>query len=111
MRQVEVKFFLDHWTSIRASEAMRNVWQQIRVGRHPGFEEGMQSPPFSPLFAKIYLQSGRSLRRTWSSTRKAQPLQRIRRRTEALFIYLRSSLHIYPYTYALIYPSANQSTI
>ncbi|KZV61512.1 hypothetical protein PENSPDRAFT_759388 [Peniophora sp. CONT] len=39
VRKVEVKFFLDHWTSIRASEAMRNVWQQIRVGRHPGFEE------------------------------------------------------------------------
>ncbi|VDB84639.1 unnamed protein product [Peniophora sp. CBMAI 1063] len=39
VRKVEVKFFLDHWTQIRTSEAMRNVWQQIRVGRHPGFEE------------------------------------------------------------------------
>lgn len=39
VRKVEVQFFLDHWTDIRGSEAMRNVWQQIRVGRHPGFEE------------------------------------------------------------------------
>lgn len=38
--QVEVAFFLDHWGDIRSSEAMRNVWQQIRLGRHPGFEEG-----------------------------------------------------------------------
>jgi len=39
VRKVEVKFFLDHWSQIRASDAMRNVWQQIRLGRHPGFEE------------------------------------------------------------------------
>ena len=38
--QVEVQFFLDHWADIRGSDAMRNIWQQIRVGRHPGFEEG-----------------------------------------------------------------------
>ena len=39
--QVEVKYFLDHWTEIRSSDAMRNVWHQIRLGRHPGFEEGL----------------------------------------------------------------------
>ncbi|KAI0252186.1 hypothetical protein BJV78DRAFT_1125024 [Lactifluus subvellereus] len=39
VRKVEVKYFLDHWTEIRGSDAMRNVWHQIRLGRHPGFEE------------------------------------------------------------------------
>ncbi|KAF5382447.1 hypothetical protein D9615_003009 [Tricholomella constricta] len=39
IRQVQVNFFLAHWKDIRASDAMRNVWQQIRNGRHPGFEE------------------------------------------------------------------------
>ncbi|KAI0045686.1 hypothetical protein FA95DRAFT_1495126 [Auriscalpium vulgare] len=39
VRKVEVKFFLDHWAEIRGSDAMRNVWHQIRLGRHPGFEE------------------------------------------------------------------------
>ncbi|KZT64613.1 hypothetical protein DAEQUDRAFT_732388 [Daedalea quercina L-15889] len=39
VRKVQVRFFLDHWNEIRASDAMRNVWQQIRLGRHPGFEE------------------------------------------------------------------------
>jgi hypothetical protein len=38
--QVEVSYFLDNWAEIRSSPAMRNVWQQIRLGRHPGFEEG-----------------------------------------------------------------------
>ena len=38
--QVQVRFFLDHWNEIRASDAMRNVWQEMRLGRHPGFEEG-----------------------------------------------------------------------
>jgi len=38
--QVEINFFLTHWQEIRASESMRDVWQQIRNGRHPGFEEG-----------------------------------------------------------------------
>lgn len=41
--QVEVNFFLEHWGDIRGSDTMRNVWQQIRLGRHPGFEEGMSS--------------------------------------------------------------------
>jgi len=39
VRKVEVKYFLDHWTEIRSSDAMRSVWNQIRLGRHPGFEE------------------------------------------------------------------------
>ncbi|GBE83235.1 hypothetical protein SCP_0502820 [Sparassis crispa] len=39
VRKVQVHFFLDHWTDIRGSDSMRNVWQQIRLGRHPGFEE------------------------------------------------------------------------
>ncbi|KAI0338892.1 hypothetical protein BDW22DRAFT_1336950 [Trametopsis cervina] len=39
VRKVEVAFFLEHWSEIRGSGAMRNVWQQIRLGRHPGFEE------------------------------------------------------------------------
>lgn len=39
VRKVQVNYFLEHWGDIRSSEAMRNVWQQIRIGRHPGFEE------------------------------------------------------------------------
>ncbi|KAF8236340.1 hypothetical protein L208DRAFT_1422001 [Tricholoma matsutake] len=39
IQQVQVNFFLTHWQDIRASDSMRNVWQQIRSGRHPGFEE------------------------------------------------------------------------
>ncbi|KAF9241135.1 hypothetical protein BU15DRAFT_87359 [Melanogaster broomeanus] len=39
VRKVQVNYFLEHWSEIRASDAMRNVWQQIRNGRHPGFEE------------------------------------------------------------------------
>lgn len=39
IRKVEIDFFLTHWQEIRASESMRDVWQQIRNGRHPGFEE------------------------------------------------------------------------
>lgn len=38
--QVQVRFFLDNWSEIRRSESMRSVWQEIRIGRHPGFEEG-----------------------------------------------------------------------
>lgn len=40
VRKIQVNYFLEHWSEIRASEAMRNVWRQIRNGRHPGFEEG-----------------------------------------------------------------------
>jgi hypothetical protein len=39
--QVQVDFFLQHWADIRSSDTMTTVWQQIRVGRHPGFEEGL----------------------------------------------------------------------
>ncbi|KZT28333.1 hypothetical protein NEOLEDRAFT_1129727 [Neolentinus lepideus HHB14362 ss-1] len=39
IRKVQMQFFLEHWGEIRTSEAMRNVWPQIRAGRHPGFEE------------------------------------------------------------------------
>ncbi|EPS98449.1 hypothetical protein FOMPIDRAFT_1031468 [Fomitopsis schrenkii] len=39
VRKVQVRFFLDHWNEIRVSDAMHNVWQQMRLGRHPGFEE------------------------------------------------------------------------
>jgi hypothetical protein len=35
-----ITFFLDNWSDVRGSEAMRHVWQQIRLGGHPGFEEG-----------------------------------------------------------------------
>jgi len=39
IRKVEISFFLSHWQDIRTSDSMKNVWQQIRNGRHPGFEE------------------------------------------------------------------------
>ncbi|KAF7968460.1 hypothetical protein HWV62_30547 [Athelia sp. TMB] len=39
VRKVQVAFFLEHWSDIRASEAMSKVWLEIRSGRHPGFEE------------------------------------------------------------------------
>ncbi|KAJ3513573.1 hypothetical protein NLJ89_g2872 [Agrocybe chaxingu] len=39
IRKIEVDFFLSHWHDIRTSDAMKNVWVQIRNGRHPGFEE------------------------------------------------------------------------
>lgn len=39
IRKVQVNYFLEHWGDVRASDAMRTVWQQIRNGRHPGFEE------------------------------------------------------------------------
>ncbi|KAI6030871.1 hypothetical protein F5J12DRAFT_803519 [Pisolithus orientalis] len=39
IRKVQVKYFLEHWAEVRASEGMQMVWQQIRKGRHPGFEE------------------------------------------------------------------------
>ncbi|KAM6494171.1 hypothetical protein JOM56_010532 [Amanita muscaria] len=40
IRKVLVGFFLSNWQDIRNSDAMKNVWKQIRNGRHPGFEEG-----------------------------------------------------------------------
>ncbi|GJJ09526.1 hypothetical protein Clacol_003749 [Clathrus columnatus] len=39
VRKVQVEYFLKHWSDIRGSEAMRVIWRQIRLGRHPGFEE------------------------------------------------------------------------
>ncbi|KAF8895441.1 hypothetical protein BD779DRAFT_1499579 [Infundibulicybe gibba] len=39
IRKVQVNFFLTHWEDIRNSESMRDVWRQIRNGRHSGFEE------------------------------------------------------------------------
>ncbi|KAG6897554.1 hypothetical protein C0992_000337 [Termitomyces sp. T32_za158] len=39
IRKIQVDFFLAHWKDIRTSASMRHVWQQIRNGRHPGFEE------------------------------------------------------------------------
>ena len=41
IRKVQVNYFLEHWGDVRTSDAMRTVWQQIRNGRHPGFEEGV----------------------------------------------------------------------
>ncbi|KAI0084787.1 hypothetical protein BDY19DRAFT_1077254 [Irpex rosettiformis] len=60
VRKIEVAFFLKHWSEIRGSEAMRNVWQQIRLGRHPGFEEvwplialNLEFKPNSPISRNI----------------------------------------------------------
>ncbi|EJC97944.1 uncharacterized protein FOMMEDRAFT_114721 [Fomitiporia mediterranea MF3/22] len=39
VRKTQIAFFLERWNEIRASQSMQAVWQQIRVGRHPGFEE------------------------------------------------------------------------
>ncbi|TFK73606.1 hypothetical protein BDN72DRAFT_834480 [Pluteus cervinus] len=39
IRKVQINFFLTHWGEVRTSDSMRHVWQQIRNGRHPGFEE------------------------------------------------------------------------
>lgn len=33
-------FFLKHWTEIKKSDNMTQIWQQIRLGKHIGFEEG-----------------------------------------------------------------------
>ena len=40
VRKVQVAFFLQHWQEIKKSETMTQIWQQIRVGKHVGFEEG-----------------------------------------------------------------------
>ncbi|KZT42659.1 hypothetical protein SISSUDRAFT_1041276 [Sistotremastrum suecicum HHB10207 ss-3] len=39
VRTIQIDFFLSHWAEIRGSEVMRTIWQQIRGGRHPGFEQ------------------------------------------------------------------------
>ena len=33
-------FFLKHWADIKKSETMTQIWQQIRLGKHVGFEDG-----------------------------------------------------------------------
>jgi hypothetical protein len=55
--QVQVKFFLDNWSDIRSSDAMRSVWQQIRIGRHPGYEEGKVFLVYLSLFKSLTLRS------------------------------------------------------
>ena len=37
---MQVAFFLKHWSEIKKSETMTQIWQQIRLGKHVGFEEG-----------------------------------------------------------------------
>ena len=39
VRKVEIEFFLEKWDEIRTGDGLKTVWQQIRHGRHPGFEE------------------------------------------------------------------------
>jgi hypothetical protein len=39
IRKVQIDYFLANWGEIRGSEAMSDIWQQIRNGRHPGFEQ------------------------------------------------------------------------
>ena len=39
--QVQISFFLKHWGEIKKSDTMMQIWQQIRHGKHVGFEEGM----------------------------------------------------------------------
>lgn len=40
-RQVQVAFFLKNWAEIKKSQTMTQIWQQIRHGKHVGFEEGV----------------------------------------------------------------------
>ncbi|WVF70048.1 hypothetical protein IAT40_004835 [Kwoniella sp. CBS 6097] len=39
IRKVQIAFFLKHWSDIKKSETMMQIWQQIRHGKHVGFEE------------------------------------------------------------------------
>ncbi|WVQ97835.1 hypothetical protein IAU59_004950 [Kwoniella sp. CBS 9459] len=39
IRKVQIAFFLKHWSEIKKSETMMQIWQQIRHGKHVGFEE------------------------------------------------------------------------
>nr|XP_031861911.1 uncharacterized protein CI109_002741 [Kwoniella shandongensis]KAA5528983.1 hypothetical protein CI109_002741 [Kwoniella shandongensis] len=39
VRKVQVAFFLKHWGEIKKSDTMMQIWQQIRHGKHVGFEE------------------------------------------------------------------------
>jgi hypothetical protein len=38
--QVQIAFFLKHWAEIKKSETMKQIFQQIRLGKHVGFEDG-----------------------------------------------------------------------
>lgn len=40
VRKVQIAFFLKHWHEIKKSETMTQIWTQIRLGKHVGFEEG-----------------------------------------------------------------------
>jgi hypothetical protein len=40
MLQIQVAYFLKHWAEIKKSDTMMQIWQQIRHGKHVGFEEG-----------------------------------------------------------------------
>lgn len=40
VRKVQVAFFLKHWSEIKKSDTMTQIWTQIRLGKHVGFEEG-----------------------------------------------------------------------
>ncbi|GAA5908157.1 hypothetical protein JCM6882_005959 [Rhodosporidiobolus microsporus] len=39
IRQVEIAFLLQHWNTVRASPQMREVFDYLRTGRFPGFED------------------------------------------------------------------------
>lgn len=60
--KVEINFFLKNWQEIRTSDAMKKVWHQIRIGRHPGFEEGIVSlTTYGHFWMLKYSQCGRRL--------------------------------------------------
>lgn len=60
--KVEIDFFLKNWQDIRTSDAMKKVWHQIRIGRHPGFEEGIAPLATYGYFGMLkHLQCGRRL--------------------------------------------------
>jgi len=59
--KVEIDFFLKNWQEIRTSDAMKKVWHQIRIGRHPGFEEGMIFLLYTATEMLRHLQCGQRL--------------------------------------------------
>lgn len=66
---------------------MRDVWQQIRNGGHPGFEEGASVySTFCVLeiFIALFLQYGLSLRRVWNSNHLLQPMKALPEETTDL---------------------------
>lgn len=65
-------FFLKHWTEIKKSDNMTQIWQQIRLGKHIGFEEGKLRVISSSSRKRIdTLQSGRSLLVNSTSNRRS----------------------------------------